>query len=365
MSMILFWLVISMIPLLVGLGVGLGPRRRWKRTQAIAYGTPPLQTSFVPDGANPNWQKSYSVGAQPNGLVYLLNNGAQCEAVFVKDYILIPVKIGTGPIRYWLLDSSISMNMIDAEYADEIGLPKTGDVAITDSIQRETHNIVRMEQIGIPNVIPNQGLLVFPRMDAIAADLSRIFKGLRDDITPREPHDRDSQSLFPLGPDDRAGVLGINFLQQYTTIIDYPRKRLLFTSVPVPKEMPSQGYITQHQQFAIPLKVQGVPSGPWIIRTGINFSLLEQPQPEGQFPTRSTPYRVFYLGRQINTLLAQRNLEISTLKGKRFVPHQTILTPFKSTNEAATWGSVGQLGGNVLKHFCIVFDSKTGKVVIV
>ncbi len=219
-----------------------------------------------------------------------------------------------------------------------------------------------MEQLGIPNIIPNQGLLIFPRMDAISADLTRIFKGLRDDITPRELHDRDSESLFPFGPDDMAGVLGADFLNQYTTVVDYPRKRLLFTSKTVPHDMQSQGYVTQHGQFALPLKVQGLPDGPWIIRTGINFSLMEHPQQQGNYPERSTPYRVFYLGRQINTLLSQRNIQVPTLQGIRTVAHQAFLRPFKSTNRDATFNAMGQLGGNILKHFTVVFDSKTGKV---
>ena len=128
-------------------------------------------------------------------------NNINAEAipfVFVENNIFLPVTID-GEAQYWVLDSGADMSVIDADYAEKLGLLPTGVLLGNATSSLAEFSFVKLEAYQV------RGLELFDQ-----TILS--YKGLASNFY--EP--------------EIVGILGYDFLSRFITKVDYSNHHVSF-----------------------------------------------------------------------------------------------------------------------------------------
>lgn len=267
-------------------------------------------------------------------------NGENSENIsfyFVENNIYLSVIIN-GETRLWLLDNGASMSIIDADYANKLGLKSEGEI----------------KGFGIASIFDfSFATLPSYRVGDIRFDPQKIFfyKGL-------------SKRLYD---STVVGILGYDFLSRFVVKIDYASKTLSFYH-PDKFEYKGSGKIIdaplREKIFAVPVIVDDKYKGKWTLDIGafdmsFNYpyakdnNLLELKGLErvsadlgGQHAEKTVRFKSVELGgyKVLNPLI---NIPVSKGKGSNDSREIT-----------------GNLGNYLLRHFVIYLDYKRQQVIV-
>ncbi|RPH49152.1 MAG: PDZ domain-containing protein [Desulfobacteraceae bacterium] len=256
---------------------------------------------------------------------------------FIENNVYLPVTIN-GESRLWLLDNGASMSIIDADYANKLGLTPEGEI----------------KGFGIASVF-DFSFVTLPgyQVGDIHFNSQKIFsyKGLSD-------------RLYDSGV---VGIMGHDFLSRFVVKIDYASGILSFYH-PDRFEYKGEGRVVdaplRNKIFSLPAIVDGKYEGRWTLDIGafdVSFhypyakenGLLEKKGVErisadlgGQHGERTVRFRTMELGgyKVLNPLI-----NIPLIMGKGSNVSREI---------------IGNIGNTLLRHFTVYLDYKRQRVII-
>lgn len=256
---------------------------------------------------------------------------------FSENLIYLPVTIN-GDTRWWILDSGASMSVIDADYAESLGLKPEGSIGGFGFGDLFTLSFVRLPAYRLGEL-------------ALPAKTIHAYKGLS------------ANSYEPV----RAGILGYDFLSRFVTRIDYARRTVSFYR---PESFVYQGpgkvvdAPLKYRTFSLPVRLDDLPEGRFSLDLGAHRSSLHHPFAARhdllQRPGVETVSKGM-AGFSFETLSAFEQLELAGFSIDR--PRLTI--PDEAGPGTAAVGELaGNLGNSLLRHFVLILDYGKQQVIV-
>lgn len=256
---------------------------------------------------------------------------------FSENLIYLPVTIN-GDTRWWVLDSGASMSVIDADYAESLGLNPEGSIGGFGFGELFTLSFVRLPPCRVGEL-------------ALPAQTIHAYKGLAE------------SSYEPV----RVGILGYDFLSRFVTRIDYARHTISFYR-PESFIYRGPGKVVdaplKYRTFSLSARVDDLPEARFSLDLGAHRSSLHHPfaarhgllkRPGVQTVSKGMA------GFSFETLSAFERMEIAGFAIER--PRLTI--PDEAGPGTAAVGELaGNLGNSLLRHFVLTLDYGKQQVII-
>lgn len=267
-------------------------------------------------------------------------NGEHSENIpfyFVENNIYLFVTIN-GEKRLWLLDNGASMSIIDADYANKLGLKPEGEIKGFGIASIFVFSFVTLPSYRVGDIRFNPQKIFY-------------YKGL-------------SESLYD---STVVGILGHDFLSRFVVKIDYASKALSLYH-PDKFKYNGPGKIIdaplREKMFAVPVIVDDKYKGKWSLDIGafdvsfhypyakdnniLGLKGLERVSADlgGQHAEKTVRFKSMELGgyKVLNPLI---NIPLNKSKG---------------SNDSRE--IIGNLGNNLLRHFVIYLDYKKQQLII-
>ena len=270
---------------------------------------------------------------------FTFDNNRNAEAVpfvFVENNIFLPVALH-GETHYWVLDSGADMSVIDADYADRLGLIKNGVLKGNATNSLAEFSFVHVDAYQVKGVeLKDQTIL--------------SYEGLASKFY--EP--------------EIVGILGYDFLSRFITKIDYANRHVSFYD---PDTFVYKGHghrvdaPLQNKLFMLPMRVNETSKG----RFGLDL---------GSFDV-SMNYRFANMNNFFNAAGVKRlSSDISGMFYEQQIKTQSMeIAGYQVKNELITFplaeGSGmnsneeldGLVGNALLRHFTLYLDYKNQQLI--
>ena len=253
-----------------------------------------------------------------------------------ENNIYLPVRIRSEE-RVWLLDSGASMSVIDADYAESLGLEPEGGI--------KGYGFGNNFELSFVTLPPFQ-------VKGVQFDPQKVysFKGLSANF--HEP--------------DVAGILGYDFLSRFVVKINYAIKEMSLYD-------PDRFYYNgpgrvmdaplKNKTFSVVMTVDGTYSGKWSLDLGaFNTSF--------HFPFASEHHLLLRKGvDRISGGMAdeymERTVQFKTADLGGFVVHDPLISvPLEKGKGVGSGGElVGTIGNSLLRYFVIYLDYNRQQVI--
>ncbi len=281
----------------------------------------------------------------PSGDVqdFTFTSGWKAENIpfrLIENHIYLPVTVG-GKERLWVLDSGAGITVVEARFADELGLPSEGDMKGSGA-----GNVVNYSFTELPG-LDMQGIH-FEAQKAARFDLYSLF------------HNR-------IGL-DVAGILGYDFLSRFVTRIDYANELISFY---MPDSFSYSGPgtivdapVTQEGSFHVPLVIDDSLTGPWHVDLGAGNMSFHFPYADlHHLLDRKGVDKVGY---GAGGPVPDRRIPFHTVEFAGFVWHNPLIDVPLQKGEGAFSATdlTGNIGNALLKNFVITLDYKRGQVIV-
>jgi len=271
---------------------------------------------------------------------YRFTAGTSAENVpftYVVDHLFIDVTIGCDR-RTWIIDTGASVTVVDAEYAQELGL--------------ETAGKMRGYSAGTTVEATFAELPPF-RVDGIEFESQRVavlsIKGL----------------LKRAGV-DVVGILGYDFLSRFVVRIDYANELLSFYD-PVTFEYTGDGVTVneplEERFFVVPMIVDGMYHGNWTLDIGAGGSSFFYPfaMKNGIIGRKGVEGRSGGAG----GYHATKTMRFETVEIAGFTLHDPLISsPLQAGGALGNTEGTGNLGNSVLRHFVLYLDYERQQVIL-
>jgi hypothetical protein len=282
----------------------------------------------------------------PEGVArdYVFTDGGDRAEVpfrFIENHVFVPVTIN-GRESLWIVDSGASVTVIDNGYAEELGLPLSGEV-----LAQGATTTVELAFTTLPPFAV--GGIEFQEQQVAALDFVGLFLRLSD--------------LEVLG------ILGYDFLSRFVTGVDYANEVLTFHD-PETFEYEGDGTVLNapltDNLFRAEAIVDGVYEGRWMLDLGAGGNFFQ------------TPYAMAHgLGRRDGVLgvihgaggrgLRRRALYETIEFGGHTVERPEISTAdfdLDAETELVEGQIAGNLGNTLFRHFVLYLDYVRQQVIV-
>ena len=179
-------------------------------------------------------------------------NSVEVPFRFIENHIFVPVTINCRE-SLWILDSGASVSVIDRGYAEELGLPLSGEILAEGATNTVELAFTTLPPLGV-------GGIEFEEQQVAALDFVGLFQRLSD--------------LEVLG------ILGYDFLSRFVTKVDYANEVLTFYD-PEAFEYTGDGTVLDaplvDNLFRAEATVDGVYTGRWMLDLGAGGMFFQTP----------------------------------------------------------------------------------------
>ena len=254
----------------------------------------------------------------------------------IENNIFLPVRVGSDE-RWWLLDNGATMTVIDADYAQNLGLTQKGGIKGSGFKNTFDLSFVTLPPYSLPGI-------------RFEAQKVFAFQGLADRFY--EPQ--------------IAGVMGFDLLSRFVTRIDYAKRRIAFYE---PKGFRYQGpgvvveAPLKDKVFSLPMRVEDRYKGRWSLDLGAYNMSFHFPyaQTHGLFQ-RDGIERV---SADLGGYYFERRVRFEHLELAGFtVADPLINVPAEKGKGANTARElIGNIGNDLLRRFVVYLDYHRQQVI--
>lgn len=259
---------------------------------------------------------------------------------FTELHIYLPLTIG-GKTKLWVLDSGAGASVIEAGFAQEIGLQTQGKITGQGATSTVDVSFAQMPPFELNG-------LSFDSQKVVAIDLNDIFR---------------KTSGFEIG-----GILGYDFLSRLVTKVDYARQMLTFFD-PDSFRYAGNGKtldapLKKNNMLQVPLTVDKRYSGPWNLDLGASGLDFFYPYAEenGLLGRPGIRRRAFGAG----GVETRTTVQFGTVEFAGFaLPKPQVGIPReKGTGVFSSREITGNAGNELFRHFILYLDYKHGRVIV-
>jgi hypothetical protein len=277
-------------------------------------------------------------GAGPKD--YRFTSGTSAENIhfdYTADHLFIDVTISCDR-RTWLIDTGASVTVMDAEYADELGLETAGNLKGYGAGSTVEATFTELPPFSV---------------EGIEFDSQKVAVLAIKDLLKRAGH-------------DVVGILGYDFLSRFVVKIDYANELLSFHD-PALFEYGGGGTVIDRplkdRFFVIPITVDGVYSGDWTLDIGAGGSSFFFPFAEQHgFLERDG---VMYMSGGAGGYRPSKVLKFSTLEIAGFTLEEPLISmPLQTGGALGSTEGTGNLGNSVLRHFVLYLDYERQQIIL-
>lgn len=279
---------------------------------------------------------------EPAGRDFRFASGGDSEDVhfrFIENHLFLDVTID-GTETLWVLDTGASASVIDSEFADALGLEKSGTVTGQGAGSTVEVAFVQMPAFSV-------GGIEFDPQTVASIEVSPLFRRMSEL--------------------EVAGILGYDFLSRFTARVDYANETLTFYE-PAAFAYEGDGTVLEAPLkgncFSVPATVDGVHSGSWNLdlgATGATFhypyaeetGLLERPGVEG-------------VGFGAGGRIASLRSAFDTIEFGGFVVERPLIAVPRQDMPGGFGGGelIGNLGNRLFRHFVLYLDYENQRVIV-
>jgi len=277
-------------------------------------------------------------GAGPKD--YRFTSGTSAENIqfdYVADHLFIDVTIDCDT-RIWLIDTGASVTVMDAEYAEELGLETAGTMKGYGAGTTVEATFTELPPFSVEGIeFDSQSVAVLAIKDLLKK------AGL-----------------------DVVGILGYDFLSRFVVKVDYANELLSFYD-PALFEYAGGGTVVDRplkdRFFVIPMTVDGMYSGDWTLDIGAGGTSFFFPFSEQHgFLEREG---VEGLSGGAGGFRSSKVMKFSTLTIGGFTLEEPLIsTPLQTGGALGSTEGTGNLGNSVLRHFLLYLDYERQQVIL-
>lgn len=284
------------------------------------------ETLFEPPGAGPK--------------DYRFTSGTSAENIpfdYEMDHLFIDVTMNCDK-RTWLIDTGASVTVIDADYAEELGLETAGN----------------LKGYGAGSTVEATFTEVPPfSVEGIEFDSQKVAVLAIKDLLKRAGL-------------DVVGILGYDFLSRFVVRIDYANELLSFHD-PALFEYAGGGTVIDRplrdRFFVVPITVDGIYSGDWTLDIGAGGSSFFFPFAKQHGLLERDGIR--YLSGGAGGYRPSKVLRFETLEIAGFTLNEPLIsTPLQTGGALGSTDGTGNLGNSVLRHFVLYLDYERQQVIL-
>jgi hypothetical protein len=271
---------------------------------------------------------------------YRFTNGASAEDIpfrYIADHLFIDVSIGCDR-RTWIVDTGASVTVVDADYAEELGLEVSG----------------RMKGYGAGTTVEASFAELPPfSVYGIEFDSQRVAVLAISGLLRRAGI-------------DVVGILGYDFLSRFVVKVDYAAERLSFYD-PVDFEYYGGGKVIdrplKERFFVVPMVVGGEYSGDWTLDIGAGGTSFFFPFAQAHgFLEREG---VETLSGGAGGYHATKIVKFDSLEIAGFTLEDPLISiPAQGGGALGSREGTGNLGNDVLRHFVVYLDYERQQVIL-
>jgi hypothetical protein len=275
----------------------------------------------------------------------------------IKNNPILPVLLdGDEHLTCWIVDTGYGFSAVDVRLAKRLNLPITGSLVV-QTLQNDDLQSTVVPKGFIFDLQTNTPDVEIPPHSAVIRDLPQTLENT---------HGRFSRCLKP------GGILGITFLRNFVTRLDYLNHTLTFFD-PSRFEYRGKGqkftnWLEAEHYFLIPMKLGGVTanlaldSGAFstILTRGFLEKYKRKTGEDFRTPSSRTHRQVGQDGGRVSTTFSEKVIDLT----RRYIPEVEIGDATLNSVEVLfpdgetpglldTTRFDGLMGYNVLKHFVI------------
>jgi hypothetical protein len=275
---------------------------------------------------------------------YVFTEGGDSADVpfeYLSNHIFLHVTLD-GTDGLWVLDTGASASVIDRGYAEELGLPLSGEI----KGQGAGHTV----DAAFTTLPPfSVGSIEFGEQQVAAIDLVWLFRRLADL--------------------EVVGILGYDFLSRFTAKVDYANEMLTFYE-PDAFEYSGEGTVLdaplRENIFSVEASVDGVHEGRWMLDLGAGGMTFDSRYArEHGLGDRHGVYRT---GFGAGGSFMRYHVRYETAEfGGHTVARPVVSSPEynkKRTGEAAEMEEIGNLGNSLFRHFVLYLDYDNQQIIV-
>lgn len=271
---------------------------------------------------------------------YKFTNGISAENIpfeYIGDHIFLTIDLNNTSM-VWFLDSGADVNVIDVNFAKEIGLKPEGDVKASGVDKVVSASLVQLPKFSLPG-------LQFNEQTIFAMDMVPLFK----------------QWGY-----NAVGILGYDFMSRFVTKVDYANKLVSFYD-PANFNYKGAGHVVHaplnDKTFTIPITINNKFNGNWSIDIGAGGCSFHYPYAKENGFLEMNGFTKLSGGaggtNEVKTININ-NLTIADFDIKNI----TIDMPLDEPKGAfASTDIVGNLGNDIFERFVIYFDYASQKMI--
>jgi hypothetical protein len=263
---------------------------------------------------------------------YRFTDGNSAENIpfaYIVDHLFIDVTIGCDT-RTWIIDTGASVTVVDAAYAEELGLETAG----------------KMKGYGAGTTVE----AAFTELPAFSV------KGI--DFEPQKVAVLAIRELFERVGLDVVGILGYDFLSRFVVKIDYANQLLSFYDPAIFEYMGGGRVIDRPMKgrfFVVPMTVDGEYSGDWTLDIGAGGTSFFFPFAErnGLIERKG----VEGLAGGAGGFHPNKSIKFETLEIAGYTLVDPLISvPLQTGGAFGSTEGTGNLGNSVLRHFVVYLD---------
>ena len=271
---------------------------------------------------------------------YVFTNGLSAENIpcdYYGDHVFLTININ-GKNVVWFLDSGADVNVIDLEYAKQMGLKPEGDMKAQGVDKVVNVGFVKLPEFNLPG-------LQFKEQNVMALDIIPMFKqwGYK-----------------------AVGILGYDFMSRFVVKVDYAN-RLVSLYDPEVFKYAGNGTLVdaplRGETFTLPIVIDDKYKGTWSVDIGAGGCSFHYPyaKENGFLELKG----ITKLSGGAGGYNEAKSVKLNKLSIAGFDINDPVIDmPLNESKGAfASTDIVGNLGNNVFEQFVIYFDYKNQQMI--
>jgi hypothetical protein len=275
---------------------------------------------------------------------FVFTNGgdrAQVPFRFIENHIFVPITINCRE-SMWIVDSGASLSVIDIGYAEELGLPLSGEI-----LAESATNTVELAFTTLPPF--TAGGIEFEEQQVAALDFIDLFRRTSDL--------------------EILGILGYDFLSRFVTKVDYANEVLTFYD-PETFEYTGGGTVLDapltDNIFRAEATLDGAYTGPWMLDLGAGGMFLQTPYAKAHRLGRRDGVLGVIHGAGGRSLRRRSRYETIEFGGYAVEEPEISMADYDldAEGELVEGQLAGSLGNSLFRHLVLYLDYDRQRVIV-
>lgn len=258
---------------------------------------------------------------------------------FIENHLFLTAVVDCHQ-GLWVLDTGASMSVVDAAFADELGLELSGSVTGAGA-----GNAVEVSFATLPPY--NVGGIEFASQKVGVIDIAGLFRRTSDM--------------------DIVGILGYDFLSRFVTRVDYAHELLTFYDPPT-FEYGGEGVVLDAplsgNTFTLPVTIDGEYDGRWSLDLGAGGTSFHYPYAAAHGLLERPGFDIVGFGAGGKMTKEVQAFDTIELAGNTVhdawvgVPDTEVVGAFANSE------LTGNLGNTLFRHFVLTLDYERQQVIV-